>query len=209
MLHASKTWKTWPLTKPNLECLQRIDRAMIRQICNVKPQDIVTTRFALSCWTSFWRRRGSAAMDMWNAPMVQSRQPLTYRWMESIGLRGPRRHRSRWQRGIAESGSSWLLTLMIDIPGDLVRDIPCMQQVSYLEGVPLMWMLPLCLHVNQKSYDHCKDVQSQCPPQHCFSDIFTRTIQILLEQCIIIRSSDFWLMCRYRGNIHIPFQVAG
>ena len=25
-------------------------------------------------------------MDMWNAPMVQSRQPLTYRLMESLGL---------------------------------------------------------------------------------------------------------------------------
>ena len=41
MLHASKTW---PLTKPNLQRLQRNDRAMIRQICNVRPQDIVTTR---------------------------------------------------------------------------------------------------------------------------------------------------------------------
>ena len=28
-----------------------------------------------------------------------------------------------------------------------------MQQASYLEGVPLMWMLPLYLHVNQKSDD--------------------------------------------------------
>ena len=41
MLHASEIW---PLTKPNLECLQRNDRAMIRQICNVRPQDRVTTR---------------------------------------------------------------------------------------------------------------------------------------------------------------------
>ena len=41
MLHASETW---PLTKPNLQRLQRKDRAMIRQICNVRPQDIVTTR---------------------------------------------------------------------------------------------------------------------------------------------------------------------
>ena len=41
MLHASETW---PLTKPNLQCLQRNDRAMIRQICNVRPQDNVTTR---------------------------------------------------------------------------------------------------------------------------------------------------------------------
>ena len=36
--------ETWPLTKPNLQHLQQNDRAMIRQICNVRPQDIVTTR---------------------------------------------------------------------------------------------------------------------------------------------------------------------
>ena len=30
--------------QPNLQCLQQNDRAVIRQICNVKPQDIVTTR---------------------------------------------------------------------------------------------------------------------------------------------------------------------
>ena len=41
MLHASETW---PLTKPNLQRLQRNDRAMISQICNVRPQNIVTTR---------------------------------------------------------------------------------------------------------------------------------------------------------------------
>ena len=34
----------WVLIKPNLQRLQQIDRAMIRQICNVKPQDTVTTR---------------------------------------------------------------------------------------------------------------------------------------------------------------------
>ena len=41
MLHARETS---PLTKPNLQRLQRNDRAVIRQISNVKPQDIVTTR---------------------------------------------------------------------------------------------------------------------------------------------------------------------
>ena len=41
MLHASETW---PLTKPNLQHLQQNNRAVIRQICNVRPQDIVTTR---------------------------------------------------------------------------------------------------------------------------------------------------------------------
>ena len=57
-------------------------------------------------------------------------------------------------RGIAESGSSRLSTLMIDVLGDLVWDLPCVQQASYLEGGPLMWMLPLYLHVIQKSdYD--------------------------------------------------------
>ena len=41
MLHASETW---PVTKPCLQHLQRNDRAMIRQICNVKPQNTATMR---------------------------------------------------------------------------------------------------------------------------------------------------------------------
>ena len=41
MLHVSDTWL---MTKPKLRCLQRNDRAMIRQICNVNSQDIVTIR---------------------------------------------------------------------------------------------------------------------------------------------------------------------
>ena len=41
MLHASETW---PVTKPCLQHMQRNDRAMIRQICNVKPQDTATIR---------------------------------------------------------------------------------------------------------------------------------------------------------------------
>ena len=33
-------------------------------------------------------------------------------------------------------------------------DLPYVQQANYLEGGSLMWMLPLSLHVNQKSdYD--------------------------------------------------------
>ena len=41
MLLASETW---PLTKPNFQCLHRNDRAMIRQICNVRPQNVVTNQ---------------------------------------------------------------------------------------------------------------------------------------------------------------------
>ena len=41
MLHASETW---PLTRPDLQHLRHNDRAMIRQICNVKPEDVATVR---------------------------------------------------------------------------------------------------------------------------------------------------------------------
>ena len=58
-------------------------------------------------------------MDMSNAPMVQSRQPLTYRLMESITWEA-KDDMEAADRGIAESGSSRLSTLMLDIPGDLV-----------------------------------------------------------------------------------------
>ena len=106
----------------------------------------------LRSWISFWRRENSDDMDMWNTPMVLSRQPLTYRLMESIGLGGLRWHGNSWQRGIAE----WKLSAINrhdrhTVPGGLVWDLPCVQQASYLEGGPLVWMLPLYLHVNQKS----------------------------------------------------------
>ena len=41
MLHASENW---PLTKTNLQRLQRNDRAMIRQICSIKPEDVARVR---------------------------------------------------------------------------------------------------------------------------------------------------------------------
>ena len=41
MLHASETW---PLTKTNLQRLQHNGRAMIRQICSIKPEDVATVR---------------------------------------------------------------------------------------------------------------------------------------------------------------------
>ena len=41
MLHASETWA---LTTPVLQRLQRNDRAMIRQICNIKAADTSVVR---------------------------------------------------------------------------------------------------------------------------------------------------------------------
>ena len=36
----NKIVETWPLTKMNMQSLQRNDRAMIRQICSIKPEDV-------------------------------------------------------------------------------------------------------------------------------------------------------------------------
>ena len=115
LLHASTTW---PLTKPNLQYLQQNNRAMIRQICNVRPQDIVTTRS-----NELLVRLGIEDLDLilkerrlrWygHVEHSKSRQPLTYRLMENMGLGGPRWHGNSWQRGIAESGSSRPSTLIL------------------------------------------------------------------------------------------------
>ena len=57
MLYASETR---PFTKPSLQRLQRNDRAMIRQMCNVKSQDTASISplsylhgSALKTWTSY------------------------------------------------------------------------------------------------------------------------------------------------------------
>ena len=42
---------------------------------------------------------------------------------------------------------------MIETPGDLVWDLPYVQQASCLEGGSLLWIWPLYLHVNKKSDD--------------------------------------------------------
>ena len=44
------------------------------------------------------------------------------------------------------------LTLKKGASRDQVLDLLCVQLASYLEGGLLMWMMPLHLHVNQKSY---------------------------------------------------------
>ena len=152
MLHASETW---PLTKPNLQRLQQNDRAMIRQICNVRPQDIVTTRS-----NELLVRLGTEDLDLilkerrvrWYGHVERSNGAVKAAFdIQVDGKHGPGRPKLTWYQ-LSEglhSGSSRPSTLMTDIPGDLVWDLPCVQQASYLEGGPLVWMLPLYLHVNQ------------------------------------------------------------
>ena len=91
---------------------------------------------------------------MWSVRVMQSEQHMIWRLTASGGQGGPSKHGRNWQRKTAVSGSSPQLTLKKGAPGDQVWDLLCMQLASYLERGPLMWMMPLHLHVNQKSdYD--------------------------------------------------------
>ena len=134
---------------------------------------------ALRIWTSFWRREGSTGMDMWNTPMVQSK-PLTYRLMESVGLGGLRWHGSSWQRGIAESRSSRLSTLVIDIPGDLVWDLSYVQQASYLEGAHWCGCCPCtCMLIKNLMMMKTSESDDQDQPTHllCLIRVFPAHLQ--------------------------------
>ena len=148
MLHASETW---PLTKPNLQRLQRNDRAIIREICNVKLQDIVTTRSI-----ELLAQLGIEDMDL----ILKERRLRWYgrgalQWCSQDSLW----HTGWWKAWAWEAQDDmeaadrdyrelWKLSAI-----DPRTWRPCMQQASYPEGGPLMWMLPLYLHVNQKSED--------------------------------------------------------
>ena len=118
MLHASETW---PVTKPNLLCLQRNDRAMIRQICNVKLQD-----------TALLARPGTENLvDLilkerrlrWYGHMERSNRAVKTTFdIQVDGKHGPGRPKLTWRQltqGL-QSGSYQLLTLMIETLGDLV-----------------------------------------------------------------------------------------
>ena len=164
MLRASETW---PLIKPNLHRLQWNDRATIRQICNVKLQDIVTTRS-----NELLAQLGIEDLNL----ILKERRLRWYRHVECLWHTGwwkawaweARDDMEAADRGIAESGSSQLSILLIDLHGDLVRDLPCMQQASYLEGGPLMWMLLLYLIVNQKNDDDDDDASTDHTICFCF-----------------------------------------
>ena len=98
MLHARETW---PLTKPDLKHLRGNNTAMIRQICNVKSEDVATiiskellAHLEIDDLEIILRVKRLCCFGHveLNAPVVQSRQPATYRQMESVGQGGPRCH---------------------------------------------------------------------------------------------------------------------
>ena len=99
MHHASETW---PLSKPSLQRLQRNDRAMIRQICNVKPQDTANIRS-----TELLAQLSIEDLDL----ILKERRLLWYGHMERsngavktafdiqiVGKRGPGRPKMTWKQ---------------------------------------------------------------------------------------------------------------
>ena len=100
---------------------------MIRQICNVRPQDIVTTGSnELLAWL------GIKDLDLilkerrlrWNGHVDRSNGAVrTAFHIQVEGKRGPGRPTMTWKQlreGVKKSGSSQLSALMIDIPRDLM-----------------------------------------------------------------------------------------
>ena len=74
MLHVTETW---PLTSQDLQRLQRNDRAMIRQICNVKPENVATVRsneLLAMTWTLSREKKGFLGLNRLNDPVEQLRQ---------------------------------------------------------------------------------------------------------------------------------------
>ena len=111
MLHASETW---PLTKPNLQRLQQNDRAMIRQICNVRPQDIVTTRS-----NELLVQLGIEDLDLilkerrlrWYGPVERSNGALKTAFDTQVdGKHGPGRHKMTWKQLTERDCREWKLS---------------------------------------------------------------------------------------------------
>ena len=111
MLHVSETW---PVTKPCLQRLQRNDRAIIRQICNVKPQNTATIRS-----TELLARLGIEDLDL----ILKERRLHWYGHVESSngavktafdiqfnGKRGPGRPKMSWKQLTERDRREWKLS---------------------------------------------------------------------------------------------------
>ena len=111
VLHASETW---PVTKPWLQRLQRNDRAMIRQICNVKPQDTATIRsIELLAWL------GIEDLDLilkerrlrWYGHVERSNGAVKTAFdIQVNGKRGPGRPKMTWKQLTERDCREWKLS---------------------------------------------------------------------------------------------------
>ena len=110
MLHASETWT---MTKPNLQRLQRNDRTMIRQICNVKPEAVATTRS-----TELLTLLGLEDLDLilkerrlrWCGHVERSIGAIKTAWvMQVTGSRGTGRPKMTWKQVTERDRKEWKL----------------------------------------------------------------------------------------------------
>ena len=110
MLHASETW---PLTSPDRQGLQHNDRAMSRQICNVKPGIVATVR-STCCW-----------LDLRLMTLKLSRETSgeikTVCDIQIERKRGPGRPKMTWRTHTERDSRVWKLN-KIDPCGRDVRD---------------------------------------------------------------------------------------
>ena len=153
MLHASETW---PLTKTNL---QRNDRAMIRQICSIKPEDMAKVRSSELL----------AKLELEDLDLILRERRL--RWFGHVarssgamrtacdiqidGRRGAGRPKLTWKKLTEKDCREWKLTTVDPQERSTWRSgVRSAMRASYLERGQPMWMMPLHLHVNQISdYD--------------------------------------------------------
>ena len=113
MLHASETWL---VTKSCLLHLQRNDRAMIRQICNVKPQDTATIRSTeLLAWL------GTEDLDLilkerrlhWYGHVERSNGAVKTAFdIQVNGKRGPGRPKITWKQLTVRDRREWKLSAL-------------------------------------------------------------------------------------------------
>ena len=138
MLHASETW---PLTKTNVKRLQRNDRAMIRQICSIKPEDVATVM-----WSKLLVK-----LDLEDLNLILREKRL--RWFGLVecstgAVRTACDIQIDGRKGAVRPKLTWKKLTEKDCSGDYVWDLLCVQLASYVQGGPLKWMMPLHMHVN-------------------------------------------------------------
>ena len=134
---------------------------MIRQICSIKPEDVARVRsrellaelqledFDLIlrerrlCWFGHVERSSGAIRTAYD--------------MQIDSKRGAGRPKQTWKKLTEKDCHEWKLTTVDLQERSIWRSgvrSAMLQLASYLERGPLMWMMPLHLHVNQKSdYD--------------------------------------------------------
>ena len=157
MLHAGETW---PLTKSNLQHLQRNDRAMIRQICSIKPEDVATVRSSELL----------AKLELQDLDHILRERRL--RWFGHVesssgairiacdiqidGRCGAGRPKLTWKKLTERDCCEWKLMNFDPRERSTWKSgvSTAMGAASQLPGKgTLIWMMPLHLHINQKS-DH-------------------------------------------------------